>query len=70
MTAEEESSKGRSVVDDDPDEFQDIDRDEVAIIIVSKVELGLPNDFFWPINIPPKFELDAKTASAVESCVT
>ena len=54
VAVKEESSKGRSIVDDDCKKFQDIDRDEVAVRVVGKVELSLLNDFFGSSNMPPK----------------
>ena len=70
MSVKEESSEGRSVVDDDCEEFQHIDRDKVAVRVVSEVELRFLNDFVWPCLVPPKLKLDAKSTSTVEACVT
>ena len=41
VAVKEESSKGRSIVDDDRDEFQDIDRDKVAVRVVRDEQLCL-----------------------------
>ena len=69
VSVKEESSEGPSVVDDDCEEFQHIDRDKVAVRVVSEVELSFLNDFVWPGFVPPKLNLDAKSTAAVEAYV-
>ena len=63
-----ESSNGCGVVDDNRNEFQDIDWDEVAIRVLRDTKLCLPNYFLGPGYMPAKFQLSIETTSAIETC--
>ena len=69
MAISEESSDGRSVVNDDCGEFQDIDRDKVAVRVARDEQFCLLVICLGPSNMSPKFQLDAEANSAVETCV-
>ena len=45
--------KRRTVVYDDGDELEDVDRDETTIAVVLFVEEGAPLDFLGKRDVPP-----------------
>ena len=47
-----------AVIDDDGDEFEDVDGDELAVIVVFLEKQGSLFDFVGKVYVPPESQLD------------
>ena len=62
--------KRRTVVYDDGDELEDVDRDETTIAVVLFVEEGASLDFLGKRDVPPVSERDGISSCSFEAAIT